>query len=244
MASSKNGGRSSASDSPRSSEFTLRILVRDDERPLKFYGTVLAEIESRATSVTHRGAIYRTRKGRYVSEFSSRPNVEDERLGRPSIEVVEQMRSDLLTNIRVHADSHDKQADQDTESDSHAHSADALRNIMPVLRGISFDRPEWLQLWKTYQRHDTTAASDAEKSFIRSYGYSEVGREDADVSRGLSFLTELTAAIEYSASVSEGARGNAKDFDSLAEAKSWFRPGRLTNELLRQLGDWDPEFIE
>jgi hypothetical protein len=38
--------------------------------------------------------------------------------------------------------------------------------------------------------------------------------------------------------------GKAAVFDSLQAALARFRPGKLTNELLRKLRQWDPEFIE
>src|SRR6516162_965200 len=37
--------------------------------------------------------------------------------------------------------------------------------------------------------------------------------------------------------------GKASVFDSLHAALAWFRPGKLTNELLRKLGQWVPEFM-
>ena len=33
-------------------------------------------------------------------------------------------------------------------------------------------------------------------------------------------------------------------FDNLDGAINWFRPGRLTVQLLKQLGRWGPEIIE
>jgi hypothetical protein len=33
-------------------------------------------------------------------------------------------------------------------------------------------------------------------------------------------------------------------FDDLDAACAWFRPGPLTTALLKQLGKWEPEFIE
>ena len=39
-------------------------------------------------------------------------------------------------------------------------------------------------------------------------------------------------------------KGKAGDFDTLDDAIAWFRPGPLTNELMRQLVRWQPGFIE
>ena len=36
----------------------------------------------------------------------------------------------------------------------------------------------------------------------------------------------------------------AEVFDTREDALGWFRPGRLTNQLLEKLGLMDPEFIE
>jgi hypothetical protein len=38
--------------------------------------------------------------------------------------------------------------------------------------------------------------------------------------------------------------GKAAVYEDLDSAITFFRPGRLTNELLKKLGRWDPEFIE
>ncbi|HTE40654.1 MAG TPA: hypothetical protein VK629_07485 [Steroidobacteraceae bacterium] len=42
----------------------------------------------------------------------------------------------------------------------------------------------------------------------------------------------------------EDVRSKAAAFANINEAIAWFRPGRLTIELLKKLGHWNPEFIE
>ncbi|HTC50737.1 MAG TPA: hypothetical protein VK700_02245 [Steroidobacteraceae bacterium] len=242
MAKPKNGGHSSVPDSDTPSEYSVFVLVRDDEKPLQFVGKIVAEVESPGPAVTHRAAIYRTRGGRFIAEFSSRPSIADDRIGIPPIDTLEQVKRDLLTNIRVHAEWHNAQ-DARSESDQDAYSADRLMNVKDALNGIRTDHPAWLKLLRAYERHDNVAASDAEKAFIRYYA-SKRDNGDAITATALLFLEELTATIEHSASVGKGARGKAKDFATIEEAKNWFRPGRLTNELLRQFGGWDPELIE
>jgi hypothetical protein len=64
--------------------------------------------------------------------------------------------------------------------------------------------------------------------------------------RGGKFVTEFSSLL--TACTVNGQKperdGKAEVFDTLDAACDWFRPGRLTTELMKQLGRWEPETIE
>jgi hypothetical protein len=261
MNKSNDNGRSPASTSPESSakettrpviglhklpppvtvltspELVRYTLTRDDERPLQFDGIILVEIESAGSPTTHRAALYRTRAGKFVSEFSSGPK---KSTAQTAAEVAEIMDS-LVTRICDQAESYEGKAIEDVRNVT---AAETLRVLAHDLMQIPSDRPEWGDLAMAYRTASAGLGSTAEElKLIRAHAFNGGGRASF-------FLRDVIAnyrACARDATAIEGVphrSGKAAVFHDLESALAFFRPGRLTNELLKKLGRWDPEFIE
>jgi hypothetical protein len=224
--------------------FSRYTLTRDDERPLQFDGEELFAIESKGGPNGHRAAIYRTRGGKYVTEFSSGP-VRDSRLGRPSVDSLRSIRDELMEHIGRQVAWREQKAIEYPADDRNAQSADALRNMANDLRALPLSSEPWIQLWRACALDEDVQAVEAEQEFLRSYGFGPDPRINGHdpLLNATTFVQGLAAAIEQ-AVYAPHRSGKAAVFDSLDDAFSWFRPGRLTNALLRQAGRWGPEFIE
>lgn len=247
MNKSSNGGRSSASTSPplhnlpptvtvlTSPELMRYTLTRDDERPLQFDGVILVEVESAGSPITHRAAMYRTRAGKYVSEFSSGPK----KSAAPTAAEVAETRDSLVTRICDQAESCEGKAIEDARNVA---AADTLRGLADELMQLPSDRPEWEDLAMAYRNASAGLGStEKELKLIRAYAFNGGGRASF-------FLRDVIANHRACAGDAIGANrprsGKAAVFHDLESALAFFRPGRLTNELLKKLGRWDPEFIE
>jgi hypothetical protein len=77
-------------------------------------------------------------------------------------------------------------------------------------------------------------------------GEAEAVTGDASVLRAAIYRTKGGKHVsEFSRrDASSNVTGKAVAFPTLDEAVSWFRPGRLTTSLLKQLGRWDAEYLD
>ena len=250
MNKSSDGGRSSASISPplhnvpppvpvlTSPELGRYTLTRDDDRPLQFDGIILVEVESAGSPTTHRAAVYQTRAGKFVSEFSSGPK----KSTAPTAAEVAEIRDSLVTRICDQAESCEGKAIEDQRNVT---AAETLRGLADDLMQLPSSRPEWADLALAYRNASVGLGStDDELKLIRAYAFNGGGTA--------SFLLRDVIASQRAcardAIAAEGVyqhrSGKAAVFGNLESALAFFRPGRLTNELLKKLGRWDPEFID
>jgi hypothetical protein len=253
----KDGKFSMRVELPVLTRFTLQ---RDEDRPLQFDGTELASIESRGTPVVHRAAVYRTIGGKFVAEFSSSPNpngVYKDPPRSPTGEELFEYRESLISWVTAAAEWREGNAEKHPRDHRDLASAQALRNLATKLDVISVRDNRWTVLWwADYNLSDELSAQEkqaialrqAERKdgLIRGYGfYSDPPVVHPDL-EAHSFLDRLINEIEAAAQPRDAApaSGRAEAFDSLENALAFFRPGKLTNELLRKLGRWGPEFID
>lgn len=219
-------------DNPRPSGFSRFELLRDNERDLHFDGEELFSIESAGSPTLHRAAIYRTRAGKFVAEFSSRPTPQDERLGKPADEHLKELAGNLWERVEDFID-------DNSHSPRHEETAERLAGMPNALRDLRIQDSRWIRLWRLRETVGATLADEAEERFVRDYRSSDGNGETA-----WQFLDALIAAIARHARVSTTISSKVDVFDTLDDAFAWFRPGRLTNELLKQAGRWGPEFID
>ena len=260
----KGGDRPSISNpnsnGPGLQRFTLQ---RDEDRPLQFDGELLAHVEALGSPLAHRAAVYRTRKGKFVSEFSSRPQKSDagsvysDPPREPTAEELAEHRESTIVSVIDTAEWREGKAQQYPDDLRNHASAVALRNLATMLDAVPLTDARWKVLWwAEYNLRDDlddddclriTERQHAEKSdLLSSYGFYGDRTAEHPELEALSFLDNLIRALEDAAQPEEVPQptGKAAVFDSLEAALGWFRPGRLTTELIRKLGRWDPEFIE
>jgi hypothetical protein len=212
-------------------------LTRDDERPLQFDGTVIAETESDSGPTIHRAAIYKTRGGKFISEFSSRPTFGA--LPTPSASEIASLKEDLVVRITDQAEWREGKTIEYANDIRNHDSAEALRRLAHELVLLPDSHPHWIELFFCY-RHGKNGVESAEEEqdLIRNYGFNNDG------SRASFFLRDLITLNRASGLDAQKMNGKAAVYEDLDSAITFFRPGRLTNELLKKLGRWDPEFIE
>jgi len=200
-------------------------LQRNGDRPIQFDGDELVSVESRGSPTTHRAAIYRTRGGKFIVEFSSRPSVREEALRRPRADELAEFRETFIQKVIDTAEWREGKAVQFPRD---------ARNLQ------SLADQRWVCLWLAQPQEQALS------ELIRQYGY--YGSPDK-LGPFLDALGFLDAAIHIAEASGDeqfdvAAAGKAAVFDSLDEALKWFRPGPLTTELLKKLGKLEPEFIE
>jgi hypothetical protein len=238
--------------------FTLQ---RDGDRPLQFDGTELVCVESAGGPMLHRAAVYETKGGKFVAEFSSRPNQRGKiyndppRLPKP--DELAKYREALIQYVIDAAEWRAGKAEQPPRDPRNFDSAEALSHLATKLDHVGVRDTRWTVLWLAdYNLSDKL--SDEERAAI---AVRQAERKD-EVLRGYRFYTDppsvhpdleahrfldqLIKVLEQAALPPDAppATGKAQAFASLEEALAWFRPGRLTTELLKKLGRWDPEFVE
>ncbi len=91
---------------PQLDQPKIYLIARDGDRDLQFAGTVVAEVEKAASPRSHRAAVYLTRGGKYISEFSSwsSPGMIDyilQQAGRPPMSQELCARTDLRGKAAV-----------------------------------------------------------------------------------------------------------------------------------------------
>lgn len=262
MASRKSGRSPARVSHPATSSTTplLRYtLKRDGDRDLQFDGVEVAAFESGDLSVTHRAAIYRTRGGKYVAEFSSREAPKRSRYRDPSSTPnpleLEDFKEILVGAVIQTAEWREGKAEQFPHDARNSLSARALRGLASVLDEIPANDANWVAIWRTEYDLDVDddegfligeRRNEARSAFLRGYGFGnceiDVTQEDAAV-----FLKDLREVLDDAAHQNdEPVRESSKvqAFETLDEAVKSFRPGYLTTELLRLLGRMDPEFID
>lgn len=221
--------RNLRSSAPAYSRFELS---RDNERDLHFDGEELFAIESAGSPTLHRAAIYRTRAGKFVAEFSTRPTPPDERLGKPADEHLRELARNLWERIEGFID-------DNSHHPRHEETVERLAGIPNALKALNSSDSRWMRLWRLRETVGEGLADEAQERFVREYRPG-----DGEGQSAWQFLDALIAAVEHHARVSTTISSKVAVFDTLDDAFAWFRPGRLTNELLKQAGRWGPEFIE
>jgi hypothetical protein len=235
-------------------------LQRDEDRPLQFDGAALASAESRSGHTTHRVAIYRTRGGKFVTEFSSRPagaaTIYNDPPRLPESNELADYRELFIEAVIEQAEWREGKAEEHPRDIRNHDSAAALRYLASRLDQVPENDTRWICLWLAennlsdeHPDDDTTITERqlaAKSEILRAYGFYNVRtvtKPDLEVRR---FLDEMINGLERAAQPEDVTlpSGKAAVFDSLDDALGWFRPGKLTNELLKKLGRWDPEFIE
>jgi hypothetical protein len=240
---------------------TRFVLQRDEDRPLQFDGTVLMNVESAGGPILHRAAVYRTKGGKFVSEFSSRPNrtgtTYNDPPRRPTVAELDEYRELIIGCVIETAEWREGKAEQFPRDLRNSASAEALRRLATKLDSTGVHDARWTVLWLAERNLSdhlnddermAIAARQAEQKSeqIRGYGfYADPPIVHPDL-EAQSFLDELIKTLEEVAQPNDVAppSGKAAVFDSLESALAWFRPGRLTTELLKKLGKWGPEIIE
>ncbi len=252
-------GQSSAR-SGNSASPVLYTLERDGDRALSFYGTSVAEIDSGDREVTRRAAIYRTRAGRYVAEFSSRPNpargvFRDPPERMPTISELEEYKNFLVQSVIATAEWREGKAMRFPADHRNSQSVEALRDLASLLDEVQATDQRWRVLWLAENSLDEEVLRDelpiiaeeqnrAKSALIRNYGFGSTQGVPSLEAR--SFLDSMIDALQEAERRNPPTKSNrkAQAFDTLDEAIAWFRPGYLTTELLKLLGRVDPEFIE
>lgn len=238
--------------------FTLH---RDEDRPLQFDGTELASVESAGGALVHRASVYRTRGGTFVSAFSSEPNIRGKVYNDPprgpTAAVLGEFRERIIQCVIDTAEWREGRAETHPRDVRELAAAETLRRLATKLDDVSIHDTRWLVLWRADfdfsdelgddQRTDI-ARRQAEQisQAIRVYGFYTDPPVVHPNLEALSFLDLLIKTLEDAARPSDvpPPSGKVAVFDSLEGALAWFRPGRLTTELITKLGRWDPEFIE
>ena len=216
------------SDPPSYVRFELK---RDNDRDLHFDGVQLFCVESAGTPSVHRAAIYRTRGGKHVTEFSMRNSLPDERLGRPPAEYLEQLRRNLWERI-------EEFVDDNSDNKDYGEAATFLAEVPETLKQLHDVDRRWERLWRLRETHSDALVDEVEIKFLRE------ARPIYGPQTARQFLDLLIHAIERHAAANSVLSSKVSVVDSLDDAFATFRPGRLTNELLRQAGRFGPEFIE
>lgn len=219
------GGRSPA----------IRVnLNRDNDRPLQFDGWTLAEIESAGSPITHRCAVYETRGGRFVTEFSTRPSKAQphdiHRLKRHVIETVVNLAADVLDRAATYPD--DRQLGM--------HGA-ALQSLVAEFDELESNAPQWSRFWLLYKGEDDDVVLE-HTNVLKTFGVrGSQPRNGAEVLDELidELMTRTGRDIANKRSTSKVAV-----HDTIDDALKSFRAGPLTTELLARLGRLEPEFIE
>lgn len=213
---------------PRYVRFELK---RDNERDLHFDGERLFFVESAGTHTVHRAAIYRTRGGKYVTEFSMRNSLPDERLGRPPAESLARLAQNICDRI-------EEFVDDNSDNEHYGEAATCLAKMPEALKQLNDVDRRWERLWKLRETHGDVLVDEVEMWFLRE------ARPIYGNQTAWQFLDLLISAIEHCAAASSVLSSKVSVENSLDDAFATFRPGRLTNELLRQAGRFGPEFIE
>ncbi len=262
MTTSPKSGHSSVNFAPTTLNLREYTLQRDGDRALQFIGSEVAAIDSGDRQITYRAAIYRTRGGKYVSEFSSRPApvpspYRDPPERMPSADEVAEHKEVIVSAIIDTAEWREGKAQQFPNDLRNAQSADALRELATALEEIPATDSRWMCLWLAEYGLDADLVEDtlsiaqaqltAKSELIRGYGFHLTDLVSPPTPlEARRFLDGLLQALQAAAQPEPAARatGKAQAFETLDEAIGWFRPGRLTTELLRLLGRMDPEIID
>ena len=235
-------------------DFVLYTLNRDGQRPLQFYGTVLAEVESGGSPITHRAVVYQTRGGKFISEFSSCPTRDTERT--PTEEELTDCRESIIQAVIDHAEWHEGKALPVTAGGVRsAKSAETLRDLATGLDSIPLRDSRWACIWLEENRAPAAPGvasaiaqrqKKAKHELIRLYGLAWAGVGDEGLLGILTFLDRLIKVLRDAAQTeaTPPSGGKAESFDTLEAALAWFKPGRLTDGLMGQLGYFKPEFVE
>lgn len=259
MSSSTKGRRPPAPQIPQIQRYELH---RDGDRELHFDGTEMASIESGGSEsggIVHRAAVYRTRGGKYVAEFSSRPAptrhpYHDPPADFPSPEELADYREQFISAVIDTAEWREGKARQFPQDTRNSWGAESLRKLASVLGDISATDQRWVSLWLAEYNLDVDdderfiivgRQMEVKSESLRTYGFLTGGRDPTSLD-ARSFLDEILNALKEAAQPEAPARpsGKAQAFETLDEALKWFRPGPLTTNLLKMLGRMDPEFID
>jgi inactivated superfamily I helicase len=232
-----DGPASVAQSASNGGDWNRYTLQRDGDRPLQFDGQLLGSAESSSARLRHRVALYKTKAGKFVTEFTTLHRELLVRSGQPSDRDITDLRAFLSERIRSQADLRDAEGArvQDPYNRS-AMASTLLRRVAASVDELPAASQQWTRLWFVFRGEDTDQLSRL-SNFLAKYAFEEMGHPFAWL-----FLTQLHAILADHVETVSTAK--AAVFDEIDAALKWFREGKLTNELLRHLGRLKPEFIE
>jgi hypothetical protein len=211
-------------------------IFRDGQGPLQFNGWQLAEVESTASPMTHRVALYETKGGKFVSQFSIRPS-------SPKPHEIRRLKLKMIDTVAELATAYLKLAEFGEDNDPRIGIGDALQSLVAELDDLPDNAPEWARLWLVFKGdgHDEGIAPE-QTSTLKDFG--KRGQRPRNGAEALSDLTDELAARKRIDIASKRTTNKVAVHATLDEALASFKPGALTAKLLDKLGRLEPEFIE